>query len=172
MHVEFFPAFFRGRNDIGCSESAQVIRKHENSALEDLRSKRAEPAYLKVLSPQAYFLVKAKWENDCEEMFEVLAEQFPEDLLRLLANDVLPPSALTFAAEIAGRIQDSEKVQSCLKPLLAHRSPLVREGAIYGLCNHFDDSVEALFRELAGKDPSLAIRQAASDALGELCGNP
>jgi len=75
---------------------------------------------------------------------------------------------LTFAAEIAGRIPDDGAVRAVLTPLLEHASALVREGAIYGLRGHFDDAATKKLRELAQADPSPAIRQSASDTLGEL----
>jgi HEAT repeat protein len=78
------------------------------------------------------FRARVIWSRPCEEMFEYLAENEPEKLLAELASGALPPSALTFAAEWAGRIR-TQDAAPILIGLLAHPSPLVREGAVYGL---------------------------------------
>jgi hypothetical protein len=65
-------------------------------------------------------------------MFEYLAEHEPERLLEDVTSGALPPSALTFAAEWAGRTRTSQAAL-ILRGLLEHPSPLVREGAVYGL---------------------------------------
>ena len=56
-------------------------------------------------------------------------------------------------------------------PLLEHTNPLVREGAIYGLRDHSDNKVVERLKKMVREDPSPAIRQSASDTLGELCEN-
>jgi HEAT repeat protein len=161
--------FFGVEPDIGESEEAQKIQKCQQEAFENYRSIRALEPHLAVLSPKAFLAVHAQWPNVCEEMFEVLAERFPEDLLSLISNDTLASSALTFAAEAAGRIPDGAAVRATLMPLLGHASAIVREGAIYGLRGHFNEAVSVKLSELAQRDPSPAIRQAASDTLDELC---
>ena len=72
---------------------------------------------------------------------------------------------LTFAAEAAGMLSDSEAVRSALMPLLGHSISLVREGAIYGLARHLNDSVMVALRELAQSDPSPGVREAAKEVL-------
>ena len=74
-------------------------------------------------------------------------------------------SELTFAAEAVGMLSDSEAVRAALMPLLGHSIALVREGAIYGLARHLNDSVMAALRELAQSDPSPGVREAAAELL-------
>jgi HEAT repeat protein len=75
----------------------------------------------------------------------------------------MPITDLTFAAEIAGRIDDSEKVRPILLGLLQHPAPIVREGAIYGLAGHVDSSVISELKRLTATDLSRAVRTAAAD---------
>jgi hypothetical protein len=72
------------------------------------------------------------WSQPCEEMFEYLAEHEPDRLLQDITSGALPPGALTFAAEWAGRARTSQAAV-VLRSLLEHPSSLVREGAVYGL---------------------------------------
>lgn len=72
------------------------------------------------------------WSQPCEDMFQYLAENDPERLFEDLTSGALPPSALTFAAEWAGRTRTTQAA-AILRTLLEHPSPLVREGAVYGL---------------------------------------
>jgi hypothetical protein len=109
--------------------------------------------------------VRAKWGELCEEMFEYLADEHPSQLVRLLLSKRMPVSDLTFAAEIAGRIDDSNMVRPVLLGLLAHPDSVVREGAIYGLARHVDAAVASKLRRLADMDLSAAVRSAASDLL-------
>lgn len=151
----------------GKSDDAEEIRQAQKVALWHVRSVRALPPYLTVLSPKALVDVDARWSNTCEAMFEFLAAYYPNDLLRMISSDVLSTAGMTFAAEMAGQISSSEAVRSALVPLLGHGSPLVREGAIYGLRDHIDSHVAERLSALARNDPSPAIRQAASDILEE-----
>lgn len=101
-------------------------------------------------------------------MFEYLAVNHPQDLLRLVDSKLLTPPTLTFAAEISGRIADSQGVRLVLVPLLDHPHALVREGAIYGLLEHVDPDVLGELTTLAERDPSPGVRQAATNTLDEL----
>jgi len=95
------------------------------------------------------------------------ASRDPQRLVNVLKSDLLRSSDLTFAAEAAGAIEDSDIVRDALCALLKHESPLVREGAIYGLVHHLDDSVVVSLRRIVDLDPSPGVRDAAADALGE-----
>lgn len=117
------------------------------------------------LDPRVADEVLARWGQLCEEMFEFLAVEYPSQLVRLLLSKKMPISDLTFAAEIAGRINDSSKVRPVLLGLLAHPDPVVREGAIYGLARHVDAVVVSEIRRLVASDLSPAVRSAASDFL-------
>jgi hypothetical protein len=100
-----------------------------------------------------------------EALFERLAVDDPDRLLSLLEDAKLEPSMLTFAAEIAGRLLPSGSVTPVLLGLLEHPSPLVREGAIYGLAEHAGDAIAERIQEIAKSDPSPGVRAAAADVL-------
>lgn len=117
------------------------------------------------LHPRVAFEVSERWKRPCEAMFKYLAAYYPPQLLRLLGSTRLSNADLTFAAEIAGSIDDSESVRAALLPLLKHADSVVREGAIYGLAEHLDGPTRARLRRLAENDPSPAVRTVARDAL-------
>lgn len=100
-----------------------------------------------------------------ESDFRILAVQSPIRLLWLIRHGNLRPSQLTFAAEIAGSVGDSAIVVPALLELLNHPSPLVREGAVYGLSKHLTEAVNARLRTVSELDPSPAVRSAARDAI-------
>jgi HEAT repeat protein len=153
----------------GRSDDAERIREAQGKAFLAVQRSRALPPHLTLLSPEARVAVDTRWSSDvCEAMFEFLASHYPADLLKLVSANVLSPPALTFAAEIAGRTTVGQTVRAALLPLLDHESPLVREGAIYGLREHADTGVIMRLRTLAESDSSPAIRQAASDTLDQL----
>ncbi len=108
---------------------------------------------------------RPKWESPCEAMFEYLAENDPAELIKFIEEATLRPAHLTFAAEAAGRIHDHSKVVQPLLKLLSDKSPMVREGAIYGLAGHLDDDVMERLREVAERDPIEGVRLAAESAL-------
>lgn len=97
----------------------------------------------------------------CEALFERLAHHDPPSLMVLLTGDRLPPHLLTYAAEVAGRIEAHAATEHLLG-LLDHPSPMVREGAIYGLG---DDAPWEWLRAIAETDPSPGVRSAARCAL-------
>jgi HEAT repeat protein len=152
----------------GASDEAAEIRRAQGKAFLDVQRGRALPPHLMALSPEARVMVDAQWSDVCESMFEFLAEHYPGEILKLVSSTVLSPATLTFAAEVAGRTSNSQALRATLMPLLDHESPLVREGAIYGLRDHADDIVVKKLKVLAQSDPSAAIRQAASEALVDL----
>jgi HEAT repeat protein len=152
----------------GRSDEAEEIRQAQKRAFLEVQSRRALPPYLTLLSPEALIQVDARWSDACEAMFEFLAAYYAQDLLKLVSANVLAPSTMTFAAEIAGTIANGQAVRAALTPLLDHESPLVREGAIYGLRDHADETVEKKLASMAQDDPSPAIRRAAGDTLDDL----
>jgi len=152
----------------GRSDEAKAIREAQGNAFLELQRGRALPPYLALLSPEARVAVDARWSEVSEAMFEFLAVNYPNDLLKLVSGNVLSPPAMTFAAEIAGGTLLGPEVRMALLPLLDHVSPLVREGAIYGLRQHADKTVLEKLRSLAVNDSSPAIRQAARDTLDDL----
>jgi hypothetical protein len=103
----------------------------------------------------------------CEAMFEYLAMHEPEALIEQLASGALEPSALTFAAEWAGRT-GSPAATAALVALLEHPSALVREGAVYGLQHLLGgpDVVAALRAHATEpRERSAAVREAVREAL-------
>ncbi len=152
----------------GRSDDAKTIREAQGNSFLDLQRGRALPPYLTLLSPEARVAVDARWSDLSEAMFEFLAANYPSELLKLVSSDLLSPPARTFAAEIAGSTSLGPAVRTALLPLLDHASPLVREGAIYGLRKHADEAVIKKLKGLAASDPSPAIRQAAHDTLDDL----
>lgn len=109
--------------------------------------------------------VREEKQHANEAYFVHLARHDPARLADLLQVGVLPPEDLTFAAEMAGNIQDSELIRPALLRLLEHSSAVVREGAILGLDRHLDDRTRERLRELAMTDPSPGVRVTARDAL-------
>ena len=104
-----------------------------------------------------------------ESALESLATQEPEEFLAVIASERLEPADLTLAAEIAGTITSLASVVPVLLNLLKHPSPMVREGAVYGLSSHLSWSKQArraLNRLLTSKEePSPGVRRAAEEAL-------
>ncbi len=100
-----------------------------------------------------------------ESDFRRLAKSSPRQLVWLIRHGNLRAPQLTFAAEIAGSIPDSAVVEPVLLDLLDHPSPLVREGAIYGLSRHLSKEVRRQLARVSETDPSPAVRSAARDAI-------
>ena len=112
----------------------------------------------------------------CESTFERLVADDPARLISWIADGSLPPHFLTYAAEYAGSIPDSEVVRGALVPLLDHPQPIVREGAIIGLSRYLDDDRTHIdpptivrLRVMAANDPSPGVRRSAAGALEEVC---
>jgi hypothetical protein len=70
----------------------------------------------------------------------------------------LEPPELTFLAE---KLTDEET----LTVLAKHTSPLVREGAVYGLAKIDTLSARGTLATIAAIDPSPGVREAAREAL-------
>jgi HEAT repeats len=114
----------------------------------------------------AEYFAWSQWQRPCREMFERLVNEDPDVLLLVIRSGALKPALLTFAAETAGS-SDSNRVAPLLLELLHHDSPLVREGAIYGLRAHSKDAgVRGQFQRLLESDPVEGVRDAALEAFG------
>lgn len=109
-------------------------------------------------------LAEGAWPRPCEELFRVLAARAPASLVALLQSQALAPSALTFAAEVAGDLAD-DRVLAALVKLLDHASPVVREGAIYGLAKQPIDAYRKRLGVMALHDPSPGVRDAAREVI-------
>lgn len=101
--------------------------------------------------------------------FEELAHRAPERLLALIDGRDLLPHHLTYAAEWAGKTAANPRLAiRCLLRLLRHSSPIVREGAIYGLANFAAQSeVREALTQHAFREPSRAVREVAFEVLQE-----
>lgn len=148
-------------------EASAVVRYrdeellHTASNLSMLHGSFFSPAH-----PPAYVWLDARaFAEPSEENFARLALEAPETLVVLLVSNMLRPSDLTFAAEAAGQISDSEMVRAPLLALLNHEAALVREGAVYGLARHLSAEVRTRLQEVAGNDPSPGVREAARETL-------
>jgi len=103
----------------------------------------------------------------CQALFRQLALDAPGELSHLVRVARLPVHHLTFAAEALGSV-DADLAVTPLLLLLGHPSPIVREGAVYGLQRHLaSPGVGQRLTELAREDPSPAVRTAATDALSD-----
>lgn len=89
----------------------------------------------------------------------------PSKLLGMIASGELRPGVLTWAAEVAGKIPDSGSVIPVLLKLLDHASPMVREGAIYGLASHMSEEVIARIIAISQTDPVPEVMEVAKGAL-------
>ena len=103
----------------------------------------------------------------CEALFENLARTDPAELVRMIREDRLAPADLTFAAEALGSVVGDDRTVPTLLSLLEHSSPLVREGAVYGLTDHMDGNVRHALSKLARSDPSPGVRDAANETLDD-----
>lgn len=106
------------------------------------------------------------WRSPCPELFELLAEEMPGLLLRLLREPYLNAVALSQAAEAAGKIRSPREAIPALRALLEHREPIVREGAVDGLARFVDqlEVIEAL-KSAREAERSDGVRTAIDDAL-------
>lgn len=152
-------------SDVAQGEQAGMVRGEYRRIRSDLHLVRPLPPGLEGLPVEAAQVVADRWSKPCEAAFEYLASRHPESLLAWIDSGLLSPTDLTFAAEYAGRIEAPLRVRACLLPLLGHPEAFVREGVIYGLTRHVDDSVRVRLRDLAKTDPSPSVRDAATEAL-------
>lgn len=106
----------------------------------------------------------------CRDAFELLAQSDPARLAARVLRGGLGRAHLGYAAEALGRGTEdrrSEVVVDILVRLLEHESPLVREGAIYGLASHRSAHVDRRLRQISEEDDSPGVREAATDLLDD-----
>ncbi len=123
---------------------------------------RAADAWRRFVPTQ--ILAEGGWSRPCEELFRVLASRAPVALIALIESNALAPSALTYAAEIAGELRDAGAT-AALVSLLDHASSVVREGAIYGLAKQSNNDLRKRLQRLAVYDPSPGVRDAAREVI-------
>ena len=100
-----------------------------------------------------------------ESLLVKMAETTPGDLAALVLSGSLSTVELSLAAEAAGVIADPATARAILDPLLSHPSPLVREGAIYGLSAIRSGDVSAEIQAIATNDTHSGVRRAAKAIL-------
>ena len=108
----------------------------------------------------------ADWPEPCEKEFQAMAVGNPLRLIGWIESGELKPSRLTYAAEALGSANLPE-VRWILVGLLDHESPLVREGALYGLARQPRPlpAMLSVLRRVAEVDPSPGVRSAAQEIL-------
>ncbi|MBO6936458.1 MAG: HEAT repeat domain-containing protein [Deltaproteobacteria bacterium] len=101
--------------------------------------------------------------------FERMVQESPARLAAWVFEAALPRGHLSHAAEILGRGTAScaatSGVEFVLTRLLEHPSPVVREGAVYGLGFHLSPAVRQTLERLSHEDPSDGVREAAEEVL-------
>ena len=119
----------------------------------------------------------------CPATFERLAKEAPELLIAWVQTGYqLDAADLSFACEQIGQLPAAERprldydARIALMYRLEHESPIVREGAVYGLAA-LGGGEGAMFptglmHDIATKDPSPGVREAARDALDTCTGGP
>ena len=101
------------------------------------------------------------WPAPSEHAFDEIGEQDPERLKAWVLSGELGPADLSFAAEALGKHGGRDSVPTLLS-LLDDPSPLVREGAVYGLgFNLGQPKVSERLRTLVEHDESPGVREAA-----------
>lgn len=147
---------------------AQETERRWRQITAEFSAPRAMPPEYETITNEIKDKIIQWWPRPCEALFEYLATNHPRDLVSLVQCKNIEPTDLTFALEWVGEIEDSSLVRSTLISYLEDESAIVREGAIYGLQKHLDDSVEAFLQAIAQNDPSEGVRLAAQDALDEM----
>jgi len=105
----------------------------------------------------------------CESYFQKLADESPEKLELYIRKTYLNPSQLTFAIEILGDTCSYQIADRTIIPMLWHESPIVREGAVYGLRRFITNpTVSECLNSILKADPSPGVRQVIKDMLSDL----
>lgn len=101
----------------------------------------------------------------CEERFREYAAHDPVRLVEIAARPALDSVSLSFLAEALGQAP-WPIVGETLLVLLRHRSPLVREGALYGASAHLEHGqVKAALRRIASDFSIPELHAQASEML-------
>lgn len=122
------------------------------------------------LDPKIHDDLKS-FDKPCVAACELLKKKYPEQLISLVESGKLEASLLTVVAEMLGDLDSSfsDKVRKALIPLLSDSSPVVREGAIYGLQGtHSNSVVRFKLLDMASKDTSKGIREICSRIINNI----
>lgn len=115
------------------------------------------------LPREADLEISLRWREPCENFFEWLKEKHPEKLLELVVSGLLEPCDLTFAAEIVGDLEGSEKI---LVELLKYEDNCVVEGTLYGLGKRAETLGEGVEDALV-----MLLCETKSDAVAKIATN-
>lgn len=109
-----------------------------------------------------------RWSRD---RIDAIALRDPAPLLDAIERDTLSRAHLSHAAETIGRVGTPGGLP-VLRSLLRHESPMVREGALYGLGywlgGDADPEALAQVRAVAESDPVAMVRATAAEVIEEL----
>lgn len=100
-----------------------------------------------------------------------LAQDKPQELLKILLNPRSTPVDLTLGIEIlANESQNEEMLLLALRRLLSHINAIVREGAVISVGSFYIESkppqdILDRVKEIAQNDPSLYLKEYAKDLL-------
>ena len=101
--------------------------------------------------------------------FEEMAQSSPAKLAAWMLSGAIPNGHLSHAAEILGReteaVEHADGVATVLLMLLSDESPLVREGAVYGLRYHRSIEIREFLQRQGKEDPSPGVREAIEEVL-------
>jgi len=108
------------------------------------------------------------WGQPCRNMYRALADAQDHRLLDIVQDRQVADTTRTYAAETAGQLTDSAQVVPVLSACLSSDSLLMREGAVYGLSQHWHaPGVPDLLAARFEVEQSSGVRQAIEEALAE-----
>ena len=144
---------------IAGSISGEVEAESEDKALEALQEMHAaDEASCEV---EWEWMEPARHRTDAAPSEAAFEELGPAALGAWIAKCTLSKAHTSLAAEILGRVTAGRRcpgVVALLRGLLGRvDSPLVREGAIYGLSYHRDSAIDATLRRLAARGKALRV---------------
>ncbi len=95
-------------------------------------------------------------------------DESPADLLDMIEQRSLGVSYLTYAAEMAGNIENMDtRRDAALLQLLEHYHPVVREGAVLGLYKNLTPKIQKKLQTHLKTETSPGVRTTIEDALDE-----
>jgi hypothetical protein len=141
---------------------AEVIQPHSRKSLRVIADERRFARYERVKN----FIANSEFGRPSQNMLEALVDQNPDLLLDIITSGQLRSTMLTYAAEIAGRLEYSVKLFLILQNLLTHEENFVREGAVYGLAFHIKrQTARDLLRRHLEIEQSPGVREAIEETL-------
>src|ERR1700676_4863064 len=108
--------------------------------------------------------------NYSENQLKLLAQTNPKELIRIITSPNADKHMLTVGAELLGEVPDERIVLPALRQLLKHVHALVREGAMNGLANFYEDKrppqdILERLRVMETNDPSPTLKEYAQSLL-------